>query len=94
MRLTWRPSPHQRTPTNERVEQGAGTYGVSLHFGDGLRGVHLVRKHFVQLRKELGVVNHASAVSDLVAVNKFLDFLFVELDVEGAEAGAELIKVS
>ena len=54
----------------------------------------MVRKHVVELGEEGGVVNHASAVSNFVAGDQFLDFLLVELDVEGADAGAELIMVS
>ena len=70
------------------------TYGLCFDSGDGGGGVHLVRKHVVELGEEGGVVNHASAVSNFVAGDQFLDFLLVELDVEGADAGAELIMVS
>jgi hypothetical protein len=70
------------------------TYSLCFNISNGLRGVHLIRKDTVELLEESSVVNHASAIGNFVAGNQFLNFLLVELDVEGTNAGAELSTVS
>lgn len=62
---------------------------MCFNISNGLRGVHLIRKDTVELLEESSVVNHASAIGNFVAGNQFLNFLLVELDVEGTNAGAE-----
>ena len=71
-----------------RFKQGA--YGLGLDVLNRGGGVHLVTEHVVELLEEGGVVNHAGAVGDAVAVEQRLDLGLGQRDVERANAGAEL----
>ena len=67
------------------------TYSLGLNVLNSGRGVHLISKNIVKLFEECSVVHHTSAIGNSVAGNEILDLLLSQGDVEGANAGAELI---
>ena len=77
--------------SNMSQNESCWTYSRWLGFVDDWTRVCDVREDFIHLVDEVGVVDEPTSVLALVSVKKCQDFIFVQLNLKGAETSPELI---